>query len=87
LPSSSSSSPAPISLSQKGNTAIKGIADINTDGKLKWKDVPVIVYLINGNVLNMQIDTTKTNDHFQGLPVFGTVTSLTDQNNKQLNSG
>jgi hypothetical protein len=74
--STSSSTPTPT-ISLTGNyTAFKGIADVNTNGKLKWKDVvPVIVHIINGNILNL---------NFNGLPVFGTVTSLTDENNKEL---
>jgi hypothetical protein len=72
----SSSTPTPT-ISLTGNyTAFKGIADVNTNGKLKWKDVvTVIVHIINGNILNL---------NFNGLPVFGTVTSLTDENNKEL---
>ena len=82
-----SSTPTPA-ISLTGNyTAFKGIADINTNGKLKWKDVPVIVHIINGNVLNLTMDDRKTEDHFKGLPVFGTVTSLTDENNKELRTG
>jgi hypothetical protein len=82
-----SSTPTPTISLTGNNTAFKGIADINTNGKLKWKDVPVIVHIINGNVLNLTVDDKKTEDHFKGLPVFGTVTSLADENNKELRTG
>jgi hypothetical protein len=82
-----SSTPTPTISLTGNNTVFKGIADINTNGKLKWKDVPVIVHIINGNILNLTMDERKTEDHFKGLPVFGTVTSLADENNKELRTG
>lgn len=64
------------------NTQFKGIADIETSetGKV-WKDVPVLVYLINGHILNISFDVAKTEGHFVNLPLIGVVTSLTEGNN------
>lgn len=73
-----------IALTNGNHTDFKGIADITTNGKVKWKAVPIIVHLLNGNVANFNIEGTKTDDHFKGLPVFGTVESIIDQNGKEL---
>jgi hypothetical protein len=61
------------------NTQFKGVADIETveTGKV-WKDVPVLVYLINGHILNISFDVAKTEGHFLNLPLLGVVTSLTE---------
>lgn len=66
------------------STMFKGNADITTNGKIKWKDVPVHVALLNGNILNINIDPSKTDDHFKGLPVYGTVQFIIDKNGKDL---
>jgi plastocyanin len=59
------------------STSFQGAADITWNGRVIWSDVPVFVSLINGKLLNLSIDSTKTNDHFTGIPIFGIVTSLT----------
>jgi hypothetical protein len=73
-----------IALIESNHTDFKGIADITTNGKVKWEGVPIVVHLLNGNVVNFNIEATKTDDHFKGLPVFGTVESIIDQNGKEL---
>lgn len=73
-----------IALISANHTDFKGIADITTNGKIKWKNVPIVVHLLNGNVVNFNIEPTSTDDHFKGLPVFGTVESIIDQNGKEL---
>ncbi|MBV9178185.1 MAG: hypothetical protein JO297_14235 [Nitrososphaeraceae archaeon] len=59
------------------NTSFKGTADITANGKPNWTDVPVVVSLINGKLLNVSINQEKTNNHFTGIPIFGIVNSLT----------
>jgi hypothetical protein len=76
-----------IMLRNSNYTDFIGIADINTNDQVKWKDVPITVHTQRGNIVNFNMDPTKTEDHFKGLPVFGTVTSITDQNNKELRTG
>jgi hypothetical protein len=73
-----------IALTNGNYTDFKGIADITTNGEIKWKDVPITVHLANGNIINFNIDPSKTDDHFKGLPVFGTVESIIDQNGREL---
>ncbi len=76
-----------VMLRNSNYTDFIGIADINTNDQVKWKDVPITVHLLRGNIVNFNMDPIKTEDHFKGLPVFGTVTSITDQNNKELRTG
>jgi hypothetical protein len=66
------------------STMFRGTADLTTNGQVKWKDVPIHVTILNGNILNLNIDPGKTEDHFKGLPVFGTVQSIIDNNGKNL---
>jgi hypothetical protein len=73
-----------IALTNGNYTDFKGIGDITTNGEIKWKDVPTTVHLANGNIINFNIDPSKTEDHFKGLPVFGTVESIIDQNGREL---
>lgn len=73
-----------IALTNGNYTDFKGIADITTNGEIKWKGVPITVHLANGNIINFNIDPSKTEDHFKGLPVFGTVESIIDQNGREL---
>jgi hypothetical protein len=49
-----------------------------------WMDVPISGNLNNGNLLIINVDPAKTEHHFKGLPIYGTVTSLTDQSGKEL---
>jgi hypothetical protein len=34
--------------------------------------------MMNGNIINLDLDPTKTEDHFYGLPVFGTIQPMVD---------
>jgi hypothetical protein len=76
-----------IMLRNNNYTDFIGIADINTNGQVEWKDVPMTMHLLNGNIARFNMDPTKTEDHFKGFPIFGTVISITDQNNKELRTG
>jgi hypothetical protein len=60
-------------------TAFAGVVDIGD-----WKDVSITGNLNNGNLLILNVDPVKTEHHFKGLPIYGTVTSLTDQSGKEL---
>jgi len=73
-----------IALTNGNYTDFKGTADITTNGEIKWKDVPITVHVANGNIISFNIDPSKTEDHFKGLPVFGTVESIIDQNGREL---
>jgi hypothetical protein len=69
----------------EGNsTGVRGIADITTNGNVKWKDVPLTFTILNGNILNLVIDPVKTDNHFKGLPIYGTVNSIVRETGKEL---
>lgn len=69
---------------ENNSTMFNGIADITTNENIQWNDVLTHVTLLNGNVFNLNVDPLKTDDHFYGLPVFGTVQSIVDENGKEL---
>ncbi len=73
-----------IALVNSNSTMFRGTADLTTNEDIKWTNVPVYVTLQNGNILNINIDPSKTEDHFKGLPVFGTVQSIVDENGKEI---
>jgi hypothetical protein len=73
-----------IALINGNSTMFRGTADLTTNENVEWTDVPVHVALFNGNILNIGLDPAKTEDHFKGLPVFGTVQTIVDENGKEL---
>ena len=68
-----------IALVGNNFTGFTGVVDIGD-----WKDVSISGNLNNGNLLIINVDPVKTEHHFKGLPIYGTVTSLTDQSGKEL---
>ncbi|MDN5847952.1 MAG: hypothetical protein L0H53_16960 [Candidatus Nitrosocosmicus sp.] len=73
-----------IALVKDNSTMFRGTADLTTNENIQWKDVPVHVTIRNGNVLNLAISPLETKDHFKGLPVFGIVQSIVDENGKEI---
>jgi hypothetical protein len=73
-----------IALINGNSTMFRGTANLTTNENVQWTDVPVHVTLFNGNILNIGLDPAKTEDHFKGLPVFGTVQTIVDENGKEL---
>lgn len=73
-----------ISLVNGNSTMFRGTADLTTNGNIQWTDVPIHVTLQNGNIININVDPVKTEDHFKGLPVFGTVQYIINENGKVL---
>jgi hypothetical protein len=73
-----------IALTNQNYTSFMGNANITAGEQIKYQGVPLVVYLNNGNALNINVDPIKTEHHFKGLPIFGTVTSITDGSGKQL---
>jgi hypothetical protein len=68
-----------IALVGNNFTAFTGVVDIGD-----WMDVSISGNLNNGNLLIINVDPARTEHHFKGLPIYGTVTSLTDQSGKEL---
>jgi hypothetical protein len=73
-----------IALVNGNTTMFRGTADLTTNENVGWQGVPIHVTLFNGNILNLGMDASKTEDHFKGLPVFGTVQSIVDENGREL---
>ena len=63
-------------ISQNGNaTIIKGTVSVTMkDGPVT--NVPTTWTIINGNILTISMDPTKTNNHFGNTPIFGLVSSM-----------
>jgi hypothetical protein len=62
-------------LSKSNGTIFKANADINFNDKTAFNDVPIVLSLLNGKLINLSIDPTKTEGLFT-TPLFGIVTSL-----------
>jgi hypothetical protein len=60
-----------------------GTANITTGSEIRYHEVPVVFYLNNGNAIILNIDPVKTEHHFKGLPVMGTVLSVKDESGGQ----
>ncbi len=73
-----------ISLVNDNSTMFRGTAALTTNENSEWTDVRVHATLLNGNIVNLSIDPTKTEDHFKGLSIFGTVQSIVDENGKEI---
>ena len=60
-------------LESNNNVIIKGTTDVGTNGRVTWKQVPIII-TINGNrTVSISVDDNKTNHHFAGQPILGIV--------------
>ena len=68
-----------IILVSNNYTAFTGFVDIG-----EWKSVSITGNLNNGNLLLLNVDPVKTEHHFKGLPIYGTVASLTDHAGREL---
>jgi hypothetical protein len=70
-------SPTNAILLRDNSTSFQGAVNISVNGTAKWKNVPIIVDLINGQLLNVSIDNAKTGNQFLNLPLFGLATRVT----------
>ncbi|MGH9952354.1 MAG: hypothetical protein ACRD5J_12050 [Nitrososphaeraceae archaeon] len=73
-----------IALTNENYTSFLGNASVTTGGEIRYQNVPIAVYLLNENILNITPDPIKTEHHFKGLPIYGTVYSITDENGNEL---
>jgi hypothetical protein len=76
----------PIVLNNNKVLKLDGYVDVLRNGHSvkNWVNVPVKIYLSKGNIVSIDLDPIKTHYHFGGVPIFGIVTTLTDQNNKDI---
>jgi hypothetical protein len=75
-----------VVLTDNNDLKIYGYVDVLRNGQpvKNWINIPVKIFMSNGNIVSIDVDPIKTNYHFGGMPVFGIVTSLTDQNNNSI---
>ena len=65
-----------IQLSKSNSTIFKANADLNFNNKTAFKGVPIVLSLLNGKLINLSIDSAKTDGVFT-TPLFGIITTLT----------
>jgi hypothetical protein len=73
-----------VSLSSDKSVGFSGNADIMKNGRVIWSNVPIKVFIAKGYAISISVDPTKSGNHFRGIPIFGTVTTLTGQNGNEL---
>lgn len=74
--------PTKITLRQADNYSLSlfGSVDIFTNGKLQWQDVPITIDIFNGNTISIFLDSSYTDNHFKGVPIYGVVVWMSDEN-------
>jgi hypothetical protein len=64
-------------LSRSDNTiGFTGAADIQTNGVIEWRQIPIAVTIINGSEIDIKIDPKTVNNHFSEMPIYGSVNSI-----------
>ena len=70
-----------VQLVQGQETSISGTADIYTNGTNRWPGADTTLTLTqNGAVMTIMPAAEETDNHFQGEPIYGIVSSLTGEN-------
>ena len=76
------------SISTSNNTnVLQGIANISINGTERWRDVPFALTITGNTLINISIDSTRTENQFGGLPIHGIIMSMTDENGLNLLPG
>jgi hypothetical protein len=52
------------------------VADIQTNGVIEWRQIPVAVTIFNGSEINIEIESKTVNNHFSETPIYGSVNSI-----------
>jgi plastocyanin len=77
-----SSGGQPVSFSN-GAATISGTANVYAGNAIKWSSVPITVD-IKGHAIVFHVDNAKTQNHFEGSPIYGTVTAILSRNLQSL---
>jgi hypothetical protein len=48
-----------IAITSGNFTCFNGIADISTNGEIKWENIPVTVHLLNSNIISGQSSKSR----------------------------
>jgi protocatechuate 3,4-dioxygenase beta subunit len=76
------------SSSTSNNTnVLQGVANISINGTERWRDVPFALTMTGSTLINISIDSTRTDNQFGGLPIHGIIMSMTDENGRNLLPG
>jgi hypothetical protein len=73
-----------ITLRSENYTSFVENANITTGTEIRYQEVPHVIYLNNGNAINLNVNPVITEHHFKGLPVMGTVLSIADESGNEL---
>jgi hypothetical protein len=65
-----------IGLSPDGSLSIKGKTDVGTNRNMVWLKVPSEIVFEKGKIITISLDDDKTNHHFGGQAIHGTIDSL-----------
>lgn len=78
-----SSGGQPISLNN-GAATISGTANVYAGKSVKWLSVPITINITGGRSIVFHVDNAKTQNHFEGSPIYGVVTGLLSRNLQSL---
>src|SRR5919112_660256 len=75
------------STSSNNTNVFQGVANISINGTERWRDVPFALTITGNTLINISIDSTRTENQFGGLPIHGIIMSMTDENGLNLLPG
>jgi protocatechuate 3,4-dioxygenase beta subunit len=75
------------STTTNNSTVLQGVANISINGTVRWRDVPLTLTMMDSTLINISIDSTKTENQFGSLPIHGIIMSMTDENGRNLLPG
>jgi protocatechuate 3,4-dioxygenase beta subunit len=68
-------------------TVLQGVANVSINGTEGLRDVPFALSITGSTLINISIDSTRTEDQFGSLPRHGIIMSMTDENGRNLLPG
>ena len=68
-------------------TVLQGVANVSINGTERWRDVSFALSVTGTTLINISIDSTRTENQFGGLPIHGIIMSMTDENGRNLLPG
>jgi protocatechuate 3,4-dioxygenase beta subunit len=75
------------SVTSSNSTVLQGVANISINGTERWRDVPFALTMMGSTLINISIDSTRTENQFGNLPFHGIIMSMTDENGRNLLPG
>jgi protocatechuate 3,4-dioxygenase beta subunit len=87
LVSSNNTNNNTTSTTANNSTVLQGVANISINGTVRWRDVPLALTMRDSTLINISIDSTRTENEFGSLPIHGIIMSMTDENGRNLLPG